>query len=261
MRGSVTSDSRENQLLSALPYADRQRILPALERVELALGEVVYESSARLDHLYFPTGAVVSMLYTMEDGATAEMGRCGSDGVVGVSLFLGGDTTPNRALVQIAGGALRMRARTLQAEFARGGALQQLLLCYTQALLTQISQTAVCNRLHSVEKRLCRLLLLSHDRVGSDELFMTQELIANMLGGRRESVTVAAAHLQDAGLIRYSRGHIHILDRARLERAACECYRVVRDETERLMSVRADGGVRPGSFLSERPYEVRYRAD
>jgi CRP-like cAMP-binding protein len=261
MRGSVTSDTCTNQLLIALPFADRERILPSLERVELAPGEVVYESGGRLEHVYFPTSAVVSMLYTMEDGATAEMARCGSDGVVGVSLFLGGDTTTNRAVVQIAGGAVRMRARTLQAEFARGGPMQQLLLRYTQALITQISQTAVCNRLHSVEKRLCRLLLLSLDGVASNELFMTQELIANMLGGRRESVTVAAAHLQDAGLIRYSRGHIVVLDRAGLERAACECYRVVRVETERLAVLRATGGALPSGLLDGRPYEVRYRAD
>jgi CRP-like cAMP-binding protein len=261
MRGSVTSDTCTNQLLTALPFADRERVLPLLERVELSLGDVVYEAGGRLEHAYFPTSAVVSMLYTMEDGATAEMARCGSDGVVGVSLFLGGDTTPNRAVVQIAGGAVRMRARALQAEFARGGPMQLLLLRYTQALITQISQTAVCNRLHPVEKRLCRLLLMSHDRSASNELFMTQELIANMLGGRRESITVAAAHLQDAGLIRYSRGHIRILDRAGLERAACECYRVVRSESERLLSMRAVGGVLPGGFLGERPYEVRYRAD
>jgi CRP-like cAMP-binding protein len=206
--------------------------------VTLALGEVVYEAGSRPEYVYFPTGAVVSLLYTMEDGATAEVGLTGNDGIVGVALFLGGDTTPNRAIVQIAGGALRMRARLLQDEFARGGPVQQLLLRYTQALITQISQTAVCNRLHAVEKRLCRWLLLSHDCVQSDQLAMTQEFIANMLGGRRESVTVAAARLQDAGLIQYSRGHITILDRPGLEVAACECYRIVRDEFDRLLNTR-----------------------
>jgi CRP-like cAMP-binding protein len=163
------------------------------------------------------------------------MGLTGNDGVVGIALFLGGHTTPNRAIVQIAGGAFRMKAKILQGEFARGGALQQLMLRYTQALITQISQTAVCNRLHSIEKRLCRWLLLSHDRVESDELLMTQEFISNMLGGRRESVTVAAGRLQDAGLIHYSRGHISILDRKGLEATVCECYQVVKNETDRLV--------------------------
>lgn len=261
MRSSIATDPCANRLLSALPRADRERFLPGLERVDFALGDVLYEASGRLEYAYFPLGAVVSMLYTMEDGATAEAGRCGNDGVVGVSLFLGGDTTTNRAVVQIAGSALRIRARALQAEFARGGALQQLLLRYTQSLITQIAQTAVCNRLHPVEKRLCRLLLLSHDCVRSDELFMTQELIAGILGGRRESVTVAAAHLQDAGLIRYSRGHIQVLDRAGLERAVCECYRVVRSETDRLFSVRVADAVWPSGLVSERAFEPPVRAD
>jgi CRP-like cAMP-binding protein len=228
----------QNRLIATLPAAVSDRLRPNLQPVTLALGEVVYEAGSRPEYVYFPTGAVVSLLYTMEDGATAEVGLTGNDGIVGVALFLGGDTTPNRAIVQIAGGALRMRARLLQDEFARGGPVQQLLLRYTQALITQISQTAVCNRLHAVEKRLCRWLLLSHDCVQSDQLAMTQEFIANMLGGRRESVTVAAARLQDAGLIQYSRGHITILDRPGLEVAACECYRIVRDEFDRLLSTR-----------------------
>jgi CRP-like cAMP-binding protein len=228
-------DATRNRLLAGLLSAEYQRLLPELQYVDLALGEVVYESSGALQHVYFPTTAVVSLLYTMEDGSTAEMGLTGNDGVVGIALFLGGDTTPNRAVVQIAGGAVRMRAKVLQGEFARGGPLQHLLLRYTQALITQISQTAVCNRLHSVEKRLCRWLLLSHDRVRSDELLMTQEFLANMLGGRRESVTVAAARLQDAGLIQYARGHIRVLDRAGLEAAACECYRIVKAESDRLL--------------------------
>ena len=200
----------------------------------MRLVTVVYDSGGPLDSLYFPTTAVVSLLYTMEDGSTAEMGLTGNDGVVGIALFLGGDTTPNRAIVQIAGGALRMQAKLLQAEFKQGGAFQQVLLRYIQALLTQISQTAVCNRLHAVEQRLCRWLLLSHDRVHANELQMTQEFIAHMLGGRRESVTVAAGRLQDAGLIPYARGHITILDRAGLEATVCECYQVVKQEIDRL---------------------------
>jgi CRP-like cAMP-binding protein len=225
----------ENRLISSFPPEVYDRLRPNLQPVALSLGEVVYEAGSRPEYVYFPTGAVVSLLYSMENGATAEVGLTGNDGIVGIALFLGGDTTPNRAIVQIAGEALKMRARFLQEEFARGGPVQQVLLRYTQALITQISQTAVCNRLHPVEKRLCRWLLLSHDLVQSDELAMTQEFISNMLGGRRESVTVAAARLQDAGLIRYSRGHITILNRAGLEAAVCECYRIVRDEFDRLL--------------------------
>jgi len=224
----------ENRILAGLPPEDRVRILGTLQPVTFALGEVVYESGGQLEHIYFPTSAVVSLLYTMEDGSTAEMGLTGNDGVVGIALFLGGDTTPNRAVVQIAGEAFRMKAKILRDEFARGGPLQHVLLRYTQALITQISQTAVCNRLHAVEKRLCRWLLLCHDRVESEELQMTQEFISNMLGGRRESVTVAAGHLQDAGLIHYSRGRITILDRKGLEAAACECYTIVKEEFYRL---------------------------
>ena len=195
----------------------------------------MYESGARLDYIYFPTTSVVSLLYMMEDGSVAEAGLAGNDGVVGVALFLGGDTTPNRAVVQLAGGAIRMKAKVLQWEFRRGGALQQLLLRYTQALITQISQTAACNRLHSVEQRLCRWLLLCHDRAESNELFMTQEFLSNMLGGRRESVTVAAGRLHHLGLIDYSRGHIKILNRRGLEATVCECYRVVKNESDRLL--------------------------
>jgi CRP-like cAMP-binding protein len=233
----------QNRLLSALPPDIYDRLRPNLSAETLALGEIVYEAGGRPEFIYFPTGAVISLLYTMADGATAEVGLTGNDGMVGVALVLGGDTTPNRAVVQIAGSALKMRARALQEEFARGGPLQQLLLRYIQALMTQISQTAVCNRLHPVEKRLCRWLLLSHDLVASDELAMTQEFISNMLGGRRESVTVAAARLQDAGLIQYSRGRITILDRAGLEASVCECYRIVRDEFERLLGVRDWGSL------------------
>lgn len=236
VRSDDAQSPTRNRLISTLPGDVYDRLQPNLLPVTLSLGEVVYESGGRPEYVYFPTGAVVSLLYTMEDGSTAEVGLTGNEGIVGIALFLGGDTTPNRAVVQIAGGALKMRARLLQEEFARGGPVQQLLLRYTQALITQISQTAVCNRLHAVEKRLCRWLLLSHDCVQSNELTMTQEFIANMLGGRRESVTVAAARLQDAGLIHYTRGHITILDRAGLESAVCECYRIVRDEFNRLLS-------------------------
>jgi CRP-like cAMP-binding protein len=207
---------------------------PHLEPITFALGDLVYDAGGPLDALYFPTTAVVSMLYTMADGSTAEMGLTGNDGVVGIALFLGGDTTPSRAIVQIAGGALQIPAPRLRTEFKQGGALQQVLLRYIQALITQISQTAVCNRLHAVEQRLCRWLLLSHDRVHSNELQMTQEFIAYMLGGRRESVTVAAGRLRDAGLIRYARGHITICDRPGLEAIVCECYQVVKNEIERL---------------------------
>jgi CRP-like cAMP-binding protein len=230
--------STQNRLIASFPADVQDRLHPSLIPVTLSLGEIVYEAGGRPEYVYFPTGAVVSLLYTMEDGATAEVGLTGNDGIVGIALFLGGDTTPNRAIVQIAGSALKMRAKVLQDEFALGGPVQQLLLRYTQALITQISQTAVCNRLHAVEKRLCRWLLHSHDLVQSDELAMTQEFISNMLGGRRESVTVAAARLQDAGLIRYSRGRITILDRTGLEAAVCECYRIVRHEFDRLLSPR-----------------------
>jgi CRP-like cAMP-binding protein len=223
-----------NRIVSSLPPGERERLVKMLQPVTFALGDVVYESGGHLQHVYFPTTAVVSLLYTMENGTTAEMGLAGDDGVVGVALFLGGDTTPNRAVVQIGGGAFRMTAKHLREEFARGGPFQRALLRYTQALITQISQTAVCNRLHEVEQRLCRWLLLCHDRVKSNEIHMTQEFISNMLGGRRESVTVAAGRLQDAGLIHYARGHIRILDRQGLERTVCECYQIVKGELDRL---------------------------
>lgn len=218
-----------------LPREEYERILPHLEHVSLSLGEVLYESGAQMDHIYFPATAIVSLLYMMENGSSAEMGMAGKEGLVGVALFMGGDTMPNRAVVQSAGGAVRMKAKVLQDEFARGGAFQHLLLRYTQALLTQMSQTAVCNRLHGIEQQLCRWLLLSRDRLDSDELVMTQELIANMLGVRREGVTAAAGRLQEQGLISYVRGRIKILDRGGLEAAVCECYRVVKDEYDRLL--------------------------
>jgi CRP-like cAMP-binding protein len=226
----------ENRLLSCLTGEEYDRFAPHLRPVTFALGDVIYEHGKASDYVYFPTTCVVSLIYTMKDGMTAEMGMAGNEGMVSIAQFLGGNTTPNRAIVQVAGGALRMNAKFLQAEFARGGALQRLLLLYTQTLITQISQTAVCNRLHLVEQRLCRWLLLTQDCVKSDELSMTQEFIATMLGGRRESVTVAAGRLQDAELIHYSRGNIKILDRAGLEANVCECYQVVREELDRLLN-------------------------
>jgi CRP-like cAMP-binding protein len=216
-----------NRILMGLSPGDRARLLGVLQPVTFAVGDVVCESGVRMEHIFFPTSAVVSSLYTMEDGATVEMGLAGNDGVIGVSLFLGGDSTPHQDVVVVPGGALAMKAKTLQEEFARGGALQGLLLRYTQALITQISQAAVCNRLHAAEQRLCRWLLMCHDRVDTDDLQMTQEFISSMLGGRRETVTVAAKRLQDAGLIRYTRGHITILDRKGLEGTVCECYSTV----------------------------------
>ncbi len=218
-----------------LPGEDYARLRPHLEPVAFALGEVVYESGGQMNYIYFPTTVIISLLYMMENGSSAEMGITGNEGVVGVALFMGGNTVPNRAVVQSAGAALRMKTKALQAEFARGGPFQRLLLRYTQALMTQMSQTAVCNRLHTVEQQLCRWLLLSRDRLNTDELVMTQELIANMLGVRREGVTAAAGRLQAQGLISYVRGRINILDRRGLETAVCECYGVVKGEYDRLL--------------------------
>ena len=236
-------DFTRNRLLAALPPDVCERLQPDLEPVSLSLGEAIYEAHDALSHVYFPTSALISLLYTMENGSTAEMGVVGCDGVVGIAVFMGGDTTPNRAVVQSAGGAVRLKLERFRDEFKRVGELHRLLLLYTQALLTQMSQTAVCNQLHSVEQRLCRNLLLSHDRHDSDELLITQELIANILGVRREAVSVAAQRLQDAGLISYKRGHMTILDRTGLESMACECYRVVKIECDRLLPYQ----VRPAS--------------
>lgn len=224
-----------SRLLAQLPREDYQRLLPALEGVSLSFGQVIHEPGERLEHIYFPTSSAVALLYTTESGMTAEVGFVGNEGAVGLALFMGGDTTSDRAVVQVAGDALRLRAKTLREEFAKGGEFQRLLLRYTQALITQISQTAVCNRLHSVEQQLCRWLLLTRDAVESDELIMTQEIIANMLGVRREGVTVAAGRLQDKGIISYARGRIRVLDRRRLEETACECYQAVKDEFSRLL--------------------------
>ena len=226
---------KQNRLLAALPAADYKRLLPALEPISLPLGLVLYESGGTLGYVYFPTDSIVSLLYVMVDGASAEIAVTGCEGLVGISLFMGGDTTPSRAVVQSAGQGYRLDAGSLKKEFDNGGALQHLALRYTQALITQMAQTAVCNRHHSVEQQLCRWLLLSLDRLPSDELNMTQELIANMLGVRREGVTEAAGRLQAAGLIRYSRGHIEVLDRPMLEDRVCECYAVVKKEYDRLL--------------------------
>jgi CRP-like cAMP-binding protein len=226
---------RQNHLLAALPVADYRRLLPELELVPLPLGWAVYEAGGHLAYVYFPTTCIVSLLYVTASGASAEIAITGNDGLVGISIFMGGETTPSRAVVQSAGYAYRLKAHMLKTEFVRGGALQHLALRYTQALITQMSQTAVCNRHHSVEQQLCRWLLLSLDRLSSNELAMTQELIANMLGVRRGGVTEAAGRLQADGLIHYSRGHITVLDRPRLEARVCECYAVVKREMDRLL--------------------------
>jgi len=230
-------DPRTNHLLSSLPADEWARWLPALEHVDMPLGEVLYESGVAMTHVYFPTTSIVSLLYVMEDGASAEIAVVGNEGIVGISLFMGGDTTPSRAVVQSAGQGYRMRGQLLKEEFDRSGPVLHLLLRYTQALITQMAQTAVCNRHHSLDQQLCRWLLLSLDRLREPELVMTQELIANMLGVRREGVTEAAGSLQQAGLIHYRRGHITVLDRQGLEHRACECYAVVRKEYERLLPV------------------------
>ena len=235
----MATNPRENRLLAALPDAEWARWLPQLEPVEMPLGKVLYESGSKLTHVYFPTTSIVSLLYVMEDGASAEIAVVGHEGIVGISLFMGGETTPSRAVVQSAGLAFRLKANVMMQEFNRAGPVLHLLLRYTQALITQMAQTAVCNRHHSLDQQLCRWLLLSLDRLHSNEIVMTQELIANMLGVRREGVTEAAGNLQQAGLIRYRRGHITVLDRARLEQRTCECYAVVRREYDRLLPATA----------------------
>jgi len=225
----------ENHLLSVLPEAEWVRLSPHLVAVDMPVGQVVYESGDLLHFVYFPTTSIVSLLYVMEDGASAEIAIVGNEGLIGIALFMGGETTPSRAVVQSAGQAYRLDARILKEEFHRAGPVQRLLLRYTQALITQMAQTAVCNRHHSIDQQLCRWLLLSIDRLPSNELKMTQELIANMVGVRRSRVTEAALKLQDAGLIRYSHGHIEVLDRPGLEQRVCECYGVVKRELDRLL--------------------------
>ncbi len=230
------SQLKRNRLLAALPPDDLLRWEPHLEPVDLKLGDVLYESGTTLSHVYFPTTAIVSLLYVMENGASAEIAVVGNEGIVGISLFMGGESTPSRAVVQSAGGGLRLTARRIKEEFKLAPVLH-LLLRYTQALITQMAQTAVCNRHHSLDQQLCRWLLLSLDRVHGSELLMTQELIANMLGVRREGVTESAAKLQRAGLISYARGHITVVDRPGLEGRACECYAVVKKEYDRLLPI------------------------
>ena len=225
----------QNHLLAALPTSDYQRLASHLELVPMKLGEVLYESGVQLRYVYFPTTSILSLLYVMEDGASAEIAIVGNEGILGISLFMGGESTPSRAVVQSAGHAFRLKAALLKNEFGRFGPTMHLLLRYTQALITQMAQTAVCNRHHSVDQQLCRWLLLSLDRLQTNELSMTQELIANMLGVRREGVTEAAGKLQDVGLISYQRGWIKVLDRPGLEARSCECYQVVKTEFDRLL--------------------------
>jgi len=230
----IERDFEANGLLAALPEDERARWMPLLERVDLPLGKVLYESGMTLSHVYFPTTAIVSLLYVMETSSSAEIAVVGREGIVGVSLFMGGESTPSRAVVQSAGQGLRLKAPSIKDEFNRAPVMH-LLLRYTQALITQMSQTAVCNRHHSLDQQLCRWLLLSLDRLDGTELVMTQELIANMLGVRREGVTEAALKLQKSGLIRYARGHIEVPDRFGLEQRSCECYLVVKNEYDRLL--------------------------
>jgi CRP-like cAMP-binding protein len=231
---------KDNRLLAALPPADLEVLVPFLEPMQMALGQALYESGGAQGYVYFPTSSIVSLLYVLENGSSAEIAVTGCEGLVGISLFMGGETTPSRAVVQSAGAGYRLKASVLKEQFERGGALQLLLLRYTQALITQMTQTAVCNRHHSVDQQLCRWLLLSLDRLPANQLVMTQELIANMLGVRREGVTEAAGKLQADGLIEYSRGRITVLDREHLEARVCECYAVVKREYDRLLPVTAD---------------------
>jgi CRP-like cAMP-binding protein len=230
-----SNTAKNNRLLAALPQEIYERLLPYLEPVSLPLGTALYESGGAQGYVYFPTSSIVSLLYVLENGSSAEIAVTGCEGLVGIALFMGGETTPSRAVVQSAGHGYRLKAAVLKKEFENGGALQLLLLRYTQALITQMTQTAVCNRHHALDQQLCRWLLLSLDRLPANELAMTQELIANMLGVRREGVTEAAGKLQAAGLIEYSRGHITVLDRPGLEARVCECYAVVKNEYDRLL--------------------------
>ncbi len=240
-------DSSQNHLLAALPAADFQVLAPGLELIAMPLGKIIYEPGGSLSHAYFPTTCIVSLHYIMESGASAESAGVGNEGMVGISLFMGGNTTPSSAVVQTAGHAYRLPERLLKQEFARNGALQRLLLRYTQALMTQMAQTGACYRHHSVEQQLCRWLLLTLDRLPTNDMVMTQELVSTMLGVRREGITEAAGRLQDAGIIRYRRGHISVLDRAGLEAHTCECYAVVKKELKRLMT---DVQSRQGGQLS-----------
>ena len=243
---TATSRPQKNHLLDALPQPEAERLFPFLEPVTLPLGEVLYESGDMLRHVYFPTDSIVSLLYMFKDGRSAEIAVVGNDGAIGVALFMGGETTANRAIVQSAGSAYRLSGVRLKEEFGRNSAMLQILLRYTQVLITQMAQTAVCNRHHSVDQQLCRWLLLSLDRLASSELTMAQKLIADMLGARREGVTEAAGKLQKLGVITYRRGRITVVDRPTLERLCCECYAVVKQETDRLLPLhtRADSSRR-----------------
>ena len=235
-----------NKLLAALSVEEYKHILPYLESISFSSGESIYESSKRLNYAYFPITSVISLVYNMEDGASAEMGMIGNEGLIGIALFTGGDTSPNRAIVQHPGGAIRMKASAFLEEFRRGGSFQRLLLRYIQALLTQVSQKAVCNGLHSIEQRLACWLLMTHDRVGSEKLQLTQEFISNLLGVRREGVSLTTVSLRNKGAIVCNRGFITILDRVELEATACECYRVIKNEYDRLLGLRASprlGGI------------------
>jgi len=232
----LPNSPNQNQLLAALPAAEFERLVPHLELVPMLLGDTLYEPGGQLQHVYFPTTAIVSLLCILESGASAEIAGVGNEGMLGISLFMGGDTTPSSAVVQTAGHGYRLKGRLLKEEFNRAGLMQRLLLRYTQALITQMFQTAACNRHHSIEQQLCRWLLMTLDRLPSNELIMTQELVAGALGVRREGITEAAGKLQRAGFIRYRRGHIAVLQRSGLEAGACECYAVVRKELDRLLS-------------------------
>lgn len=232
---STLHDPTQNHLLAALPPSDFERISSHLELIRMPLGQAIYESGGRLQHVYFPTTSIVSLLYVLADGASAEIAVVGNEGVLGVALFMGGETTPSRAVVQSEGYGYRLKSQLLKDEFKRAGPMMYLLLRYTQALITQMAQTAVCNRHHSIDQQLCRWLLLSLDRLSDNELTMTQELIANMLGVRREGVTEAAGKLRDEGIIEYHRGVIKILNRPKLEHKVCECYAVVKKEFDRLL--------------------------
>ena len=235
LKAAAVSGPRQNHLLAALPEAEFERLAPHLELVPMLLGEVLYESGGLLQHVYFPTTSIVSLDYVMENGASAEIAGVGNEGVLGISLFMGGDTTSSRALVQTAGHGFRLKSKLLLAEFNRGGPVLRLLLRYTQALITQMAQTGACNRHHSMDQQLCRWLLLTLDRMPSNSLVITQEMIASMLGVRRESVTEAAGKLRDMGVISYRRGHITVLNRAGLNTHVCECYDVVKSEFSRLL--------------------------
>ena len=270
---SVHQSPKQNHLLAMLPEETFERISPHLELFNMPLGEVLCESGGQLQHVYFPTSAIISLHYVMEDGASSEIAGVGNEGVLGVALFLGGNSTPSRATIQTAGYGYRLKARLMVEEFNRGGPLQRLMMRYTQALVTQISQTAVCNRHHSVEQQLCRWLLSTLDRLPSNELTMTQELIASMLGVRREGITETAGNLQRAGMISYRRGHITVLDRSGLESSTCECYGVVKKEYQRLfkdtavtngltlahkMNFQGNTRIRPGPLATPKSEEQLY---